>query len=193
MEKLARMKYKEFEWEHNPRTYTIDYAREMAVNKLPFGQFVLQDLGPTRRMMRGEGEFTGEGAYKKFKDLASVFYSRGPGTLVHPVWQVAQAYFVALSLREEPRADYVSYRFEFWECFEEFNGGLKPVTAANAGDSSGAPQGGGASAQFYTVVQGDCLWNIARRHGIAFGEIIRLNPQLKTPSLIHPGERVRLR
>ena len=54
---LSAMRYKEFTWPHNPRTYTIEYQRSMAVNKVPFGRYHLQDLGPTRRVMRGEGEF----------------------------------------------------------------------------------------------------------------------------------------
>ena len=56
------MRYKDYVWPHNPRVYSIDYERKMAVNKVPFGTYHLQDLGRTRRVMRGEGEFAGEGA-----------------------------------------------------------------------------------------------------------------------------------
>ena len=107
--KLAAMRYKDYVWPHNPRTYTIDYERKMAAQKVPFGRYHLQDLGLTRRVMKGEGEFVGPTAYEEFKKLASVFYQSGPGPLIHPVWQAAEAYFVELSLRQEPRADYVSY------------------------------------------------------------------------------------
>ena len=65
--RLAAMRYKTYTWPHNPRTYTIDYERKMAVHKVPFGRYHLQDLGLTRRVMRGEGEFTGPGAYVEFK------------------------------------------------------------------------------------------------------------------------------
>ena len=82
--RLTAMRYKTYTWPHNPRTYTIDYERKMAVHKVPFGGYQLQDLGLTRRIMRGEGEFVGEGAYQEFKKLASVFYDPGPGVLVHP-------------------------------------------------------------------------------------------------------------
>ena len=30
--KLTPMRYKNFVWPHNPRIYSIDYARKMAVN-----------------------------------------------------------------------------------------------------------------------------------------------------------------
>ena len=38
------MRYKDYVWPHNPRVYSIDYERKMAVNKVPFGTYHLQDL-----------------------------------------------------------------------------------------------------------------------------------------------------
>ena len=81
---LTPMRYKEYVWPHNPRVYSIDYERIMAVNKVPFGLYYLQDLGRTRRVMKGEGEFIGEDAYTQFGQLANVFYSGGPGQLIPP-------------------------------------------------------------------------------------------------------------
>lgn len=190
MARLAEMRYRDYIWPHNPRVYTIDFAREMAVHKVPFGQYALQELGPTRRIMRGEGEFVGEGAYGEFQKLASVFYRGGPGVLVHPVWQSASAYFVRLALRQEPRADYVGYEFEFWESYEGYAHGLKRVETQTAGT---AQAGGEDGAVWHTVVRGETLWGIARRYGAALGEVIRLNPQIKNPNLILPGERVRVK
>ena len=84
---LSPMRYKTYTWPHNPRVYSIDYERKMAVHKTPFGLFHLQDLGRTNRIMAGEGEFTGEDAYSQFGQLANVFYNSGPGQLIHPLWQ----------------------------------------------------------------------------------------------------------
>lgn len=131
------MQYKEYVWPHNPRTYTISYERKVAVHKVPFGRYAMQDLGLGRRVMRGEGEFYGEGAYEEFKKLASVFYYGGPGVLLHPVWQSANAYFVELSLAQEPRKDYVRYTFTFWEDDGRYSQKLEPVTAAAAGSGQG--------------------------------------------------------
>ena len=97
---LTPMQYKSYVWPHNPRTYTIQYVRKVAVHKVPFGRYAMQDLGLGRRVMKGEGEFYGAGAYEEFKKLASVFYHSGPGTLIHPVWQSAKAYFVDLTLAQ---------------------------------------------------------------------------------------------
>ena len=93
---LVPMTFKGFVWPHNPRVYTITFERKMANYKVPFGRHYLQSLGQTRRVLRGEGEFVGEGAYDKFKELASIFYEETPGMLVHPVWVAATAWFVGL-------------------------------------------------------------------------------------------------
>ena len=76
---LRPMQYKGFVWPHNPRTYTITYDRQVAVHKVPFGRYAMQDLGMTHRVMRGEGEFVGPEAYDTFRALASVFTKAGRG------------------------------------------------------------------------------------------------------------------
>ena len=49
------MQYKSYVWPHNPRTYTIQYVRKVAVHKVPFGRYAMQDLGLGRRggILRG--------------------------------------------------------------------------------------------------------------------------------------------
>lgn len=42
----------------------------------------------------------------------------------------------------------------------------------------------------YTAIEGDNLWDIAERHGTTLREIIRLNPQIKNPELIKPGDDI---
>lgn len=184
------MQFRDYVWPHNPRTYTIEYRRVMAAHKVPFGRYTLQNLGLTRRVMEGEGEFAGAGAYDEFKKLASLFYQEGAGVLIHPVWQVAKAHFVELALTQEPRQDYVRYRFVFWEDFEGYDKSLKPLQpqSAEAG-STAATQN---TAQYYTVLRGDTLWRIANVHGLALSRLLELNPQIKNPNLIYPGEQVRV-
>lgn len=130
--KLSPMRFKNFIWPHNPQVYSITYERKMAVNKIPFGRYTLQSLGQTRRVFRGEGEFVGEGAYERFKQLATVFYEETPGTLIHPVWTAVTAWFVGLELEQEPRSDYVRYSFEFWEVVGGISSGLTIRTEATA-------------------------------------------------------------
>ena len=194
MGKLAAMRYKNYVWPHNPRVYTIEYRREVVARKVPFGRYCLQDLGPTRRVMKGEGEFVGQGAYDEFKKLASVFYGEGPGLLVHPVWQSAKAYFTALSLKQEPRADYVSYTFEFWECYDGCQEGLREIAGETGG--TGNTVGGNSvesGAAYHTVIVGETLWSISLLYGTTVENLVKLNPQIKNPNLIYPGEQVRVK
>lgn len=47
--------------------------------------------------------------------------------------------------------------------------------------------------EYYTVEKGDNLSTIAEKHGISLAVIEGLNPQIKNPSLIFPGESVRVK
>ena len=185
------MRYKEYTWPHNPRVYSIDYERKMAVHKVPFGLYSLQDLGRTRRGMEGEGEFVGEGAYTQFGQLANVFHETGPGLLIHPIWQAASAYFVSLRLDQEPLPNYVRYSFSFWEDVDYYSGEVQrePLPAGSGSGTSGT---GNTSSNRYRVVQGDTLWGIAQRFGLSLETLIALNPQIKNPNLIHVGDEVRV-
>ena len=78
---LTPMRYKSYTWPHNPRVYSIDFQRAVALHKVPFGRYQLQDLGMGHRVMEGEGEFAGPGAYVEFQKLACIFYEDGPGLL----------------------------------------------------------------------------------------------------------------
>ena len=190
---LSPMRYKGYVWPHNPRVYTIDYEREMAVHKTPFGLYQLQDLGRTNRIMGGGGGFVGEGAYAQFGQLATVFYSEGAGLLVHPLWQVSSAFFVSLRLEQEPRPDYVRYSFAFWEDNDHYTGLAVRDTQIAQEQSAGAEAAGSAEPLYHRVVQGDTLWALAGRYGISLSELVALNPQIKNPNLIRVGEEVRVR
>lgn len=189
--RLTPMRFKEFTWPHNPEAYTVEYRRRVAVHQVPFGGCVMQELGGSYRVLKGEGVFTGEDAYRRFKELAEVFQSEGPGLLVHPVWQTERAYFTSLEAVEEPLPDFVRYRFEFWEDRGGYDGGLKAAAAPEGGASAPASASPG-SARVHTVRRGDTLWAIARTYGVELAALIRANPQIKNPNLIHPGEAVRV-
>ena len=187
---LTPMRYKNYTWPHNPRIYTMEYRREMAVNKIPFGLYQLQDLDRTCRVMEGEGEFVGPEAYAQFGRLANVFYQGGPGLLIHPLWQTTSAYLVALRVQQQPRPDYVKYSFTFWEDISRYSTVPKRVTS-QAGQSSG-PAAAAASVRYHRVVKGDTLWAIAKRYDVKLAELIALNPPTRHPNLIRVGDEVRV-
>lgn len=184
--KLAPMRFKDYVWPHNPRIYSIEYRRRVVSHAVPFGLYMLQNMGRDNRVFRGQGEFAGAGAYDEFKKLATVFYGTKPGLLVHPLWQEAQCYFVSLTLLQEPREDYVSYSFEFWECYDGYETGLKAIQSGQTDTTASAGE------EYYTVVSGDCLYAIAQRHGLTLTGLVELNPQLESVNVIHPGDRIRV-
>ncbi len=183
---LTPMRYKDYIWPHNPATYSITYERQIAVHKVPFGRHCMQDLGMGCRVMRGQGEFAGDGAYDEFKRLATVFYDGGPGLLIHPLWQISNAYFTNLKLEQEPLPDYVRYSFEFRERYDGYN---EEMTAAGSGEASAQSAGSGQE-NFCTVVSGDTLWGIAQRYDVALDDLLRVNPGIKNPNLVQVGDRV---
>lgn len=187
---LTAMRYKDYTWPHNPETYEIAWKRTVAVHKIPFGQYALQDLGRTCRVMRGEGAFFGAKAYEEFRKLAAVFALDGPGLLAHPVWQASRAYFVSLELTEKPLPDYVRYAFEFWE--DGLGGtGLTAVSSGDLADQTTVSAAKSAAAA-YTVKKGDTLWGIAKKYGVTLAALIAANPQIKNPNLIYAGNQVRI-
>lgn len=185
---LTPMRYKEYIWPHNPATYSITYERQVAVHKVPFGRYYMQDLGLGCRVMRGQGEFSGKNAYGEFKKLASVFYSGGPGLLIHPLWQISNAYFTSLKLEQEPRPDYVRYSFEFRERYDGYNEKLSVRDASEEGAGAAVKTTGQENACI--VVSGDTLWGIARRWDVSLESLLQANPGIKNPNLIRPGDKV---
>ena len=187
--RLAPMKYKGFTWPHNPRTYEITYERNIARHKVPFGAYVLQSVGRSNRILRGRGEFAGPGAYDDFRRLATVFYDEAPGLLIHPVWQVSSAYFAKLGLEMEPRENYVSYYFEFWECFDAYETGARLVERV----AEIQPVQDESREEWYAAVYGDTMWGIATRNGLTLNELLTLNPQVKNPNILYVGDSIRVR
>lgn len=191
--RLTPMRFKEFTWPHNPEVYSVEHRRRIAVHQVPFGGCVMQELGGSYRVLKGEGTFAGADAYEQFRQLFEVFRQDGPGLLVHPVWPAERAYFASLEMAEEPLPDFVRYRFEFWEDAGGYDGGLKAVESGNGGGSSGGGAAAGNDAgnqRVHTVRKGDTLWAVAKQYGVELTALIQANPQIKNPNLIYPGEAV---
>ncbi len=47
-----------------------------------------------------------------------------------------------------------------------------------------------AASSTYTVVKGDTLWKIAVKNQVGLSELISLNPNIKNPDLIYPGQKI---
>ena len=198
---LTPMRYKTYVWPHNPAVYSITYERQTAVHKVPFGQYCIQDMGPACRVMRGWGEFAGKDAYREFKQLAAIFSEDGPGLLVHPLWQISNAYFTELKLEQEPTPDYVRYSFVFREQPDGYDGALTELPSDPGGtggetgeghdseisDSPGPEEG---RTRIHIVASGETLWGIAARYHVSLYELLSLNRHIRNLNSIQVGERL---
>ena len=175
---LSAMRFKDFTWPHNPRTFRVLWRRRVCVLDAPGGRYRVQDLGLTCRVLRGEGEFCGPTAYADFERLQRVFLDEGAGTLVHPLWHSQSVYFTRLELTQEPRQDYVAYAFEFTETGDGDAGQRKSVRAL--------PE------ERYTLAPGDTAWSVAARFGLDTAALLALNPGISNPNELRPGQEVRV-
>ena len=90
------------------------------------------------------------------------------------------------------------YTFTFWEGFDGYQAyarsGQTQETAGTGGQASAAGEEASSEGQvWHTVVSGENLWKIAGDYGVTLTSVIALNPQIKNPNLIYPGEKVRLK
>jgi len=46
--------------------------------------------------------------------------------------------------------------------------------------------------KLHVVKEGETLWDIARKHGVSLDELIKANPQIQNPDMIHPGMKVKI-
>lgn len=104
--------YKTYVWPHNPHTYKETCAREPQYFTQD-GETYYEGMGERKRIITGSGVFYGENAVAEFKKLAAVFEEAEAGNLIHPIWGTRYCYFTGLELTQEPKDNYVSYRFEF--------------------------------------------------------------------------------
>ena len=175
---LSAMRFKDFTWPHNPRTFRVLWRRRVCVLDAPGGRYRVQDLGKTCRVLRGEGEFCGPSAYADFERLQQVFLDEGMGTLIHPLWPCQSVFFTRLELTQEPRQDYVAYAFEFTEAGAEDAAQRKSVRAL--------PE------ERYTLAAGDTAWSVCARFGLTLPALLALNPGIANPNELEPGQEVRV-
>lgn len=173
---MLNMRFKDFVWPNNPHSCSLTTMRDVATHKYPGYSYRLENLGMGRRVLSGNGEFYGENAYKTMKELLQVFQQEGAGRLIHPIIEMNQAIFSELELVQEPRADYVAYRFVF---LEDGSG-----TVTDSGTSG--------SARTHVVKSGENLWEIAALYGTTAQQLLTLNSWIQNPNKLTTGKQVLL-
>ncbi len=110
---MNKIMFKGVSWPRNPETYRHSYLCEPVYQKNSAGNTVFVGMGPQKLKITGNGVFSGNNAYADFQVLLGMFRQTGAGALYHPVLGTVQAFFTELELTQEPRENYIAYRFTF--------------------------------------------------------------------------------
>lgn len=172
---VSCMQFKDFIWTKNPEKLSVSVTRDIKELEIPFYGAVMQDYGAKKRIISGEGEFSGARCMHTYKALSALFEHGGSGMLKLPDLPDLVAKPVSLSYEATTRPDVLRYKFLFWEDLSE----PLPVSDSH-------------SFCFSVTVKddGDSLWSIANREHTTVEELVRLNPQISWPSYLCAGERV---
>lgn len=109
---MDKMSYKTFVWPQNPHTYKETYQRDPKYYTQD-GVTYFDSMGDMKRYITGTGVFYGNDAFTQFKKLILLFEDKTAGNLEHPIWGIRYCYFTGLELTQEPKDNYISYKFEF--------------------------------------------------------------------------------
>ena len=106
------LSFKTFVWPQNPTTY-----REVATRTPEYytqdGETYYRGMSDLKRTISGSGVFYGEDAYEQDLKLQKLMTEISAGNLAHPIFGIRYCYFTLLEVTQEPKDNYVSYRFEF--------------------------------------------------------------------------------
>ncbi len=110
---MTSLKFGDFTFPRNPEKLQRVYVREPIYQKDGDGNVYFAGMGPGKCVITGTGAFFGDTAYQDFSQLVSLFEAGARAALTDPTWGTCQAYLTKLELDQEPRENYVSYRFTF--------------------------------------------------------------------------------
>ena len=106
------LSFKTFVWPQNPTTY-----REVATRTPEYytqdGETYFQGMSDLKRTISGSGVFYGADAYEQYLKLQKLMNEISAGNLAHPIFGIRYCYLTLLEVTQEPKENYVSYRFEF--------------------------------------------------------------------------------
>ena len=106
------LSYKTFVWPQNPHTYR-EVTTRTPVYYTQDGETYFRGMSGTKRIISGSGVFCGEDAYNQYKKLQKLSEDMNAGNLEHPIFGIGYCYLTLLEVTQEPKENYVSYRFEF--------------------------------------------------------------------------------
>ena len=106
------LSYKTFVWPQNPHTYRETTTRTPEYYTQD-GETYYRGMSALKRKITGSGVFSGANAYTQYKKLQKLAEEMNAGNLEHPIFGIRYCYLTLLEVIQEPKENYVSYRFEF--------------------------------------------------------------------------------
>lgn len=170
--KPAKIRFKGFEWEHNPETLSVINEDNINEYKLLSGISVTVKNSSKCRVVKGKGKLAGYDCLDKFNELLKLRSDSESGILTLPRQKPFYAFFKKLELLCEPCEDVITYSFEFVEDSKRNYTVDEKI--------------------YHRVESGETLWDIAYSYSKDINVLVELNPQIIRPDELASGSRVRI-
>ncbi len=170
--KTAKIRYKGYEWEHNPETLNVEKEDNVNEQDLPCENSIARHYSSKCRKVSGKGKLVGEDCLRKFNELVKLQSEAKSGILSLPNIKPFYAYFKKIELICEPSPQVITYRFEFVEDSER-NSFVKEN-------------------YYHTVSDGETLWDISYKYKVDIQTLVDLNPEVKRLDELSEGSRVKV-
>lgn len=169
---VSKIRYKDFLWEHNPKTLKVTTEQQLCQKIIPNGNAVVQDIGAKSRVVTGTGMLCGSDCLEQYNDLLELQSKKGSGILSLPNTKPFYAFFKSIELACEPTPDLVTYNFQF----------IEDLSKSKTEDLC----------VYHSAVYNETLWDIAYDYGVDIHTLVLLNPQIKRIDEIQLREQVRV-
>ncbi len=170
--KPAKIRYKGYEWTHNPETLEIKNEDNIIEQKLFGGKSYAVKQSKKCRRITGKGKLVGSDCLKQFNALLSLQSKPQSGILTLPEQKPVYAYFKKLELLCEPVCDMIIYSFEFLEDSE------RNYTVNES--------------LYHIVEEEETLWDISYRYDVPIETLVSLNSDIKRVDELEPESKVRV-
>lgn len=169
--KLVPMRFKGFEWHHNPAEISFECNKQVNELKSPNGKAYIQNMERRNMLVKGRGQLFGEDCLEQFDRLFRLFRQGGAGVLAIDKMEPIFAVFESLKISAEPKPDVLEYEFVFREIMNKKQGNKQSV---------------------YVIKNGETLWDVSYITGIKIDTLVMLNPEIKRPDEVCGGFEVNL-
>lgn len=169
--KLVPMRFKGFEWHHNPAEISFECGKQVNELKSPNGGAYIQNMERKNMVIKGKGQLFGEDCLEQFDKLFRLFRQGGAGVLAIDKIEPVFAIFERLKILGKPKPDILDYEFVFREVMEKKQESKPSV---------------------YVVGENESLWDVAYITGTEIDSLVSLNPEIKRPDEVEMGFEVRL-